>query len=239
MTKFILRVGALACSVSACAGSAASVAGEQVTQPLPLSTDPVVLVGTVIDEGTNVPLSHALVQLDKPGSGYHRAVRSDSVGRFLLRIDSAGFWVVEAQHDGYILEQRPFYVGCGDGKWRPEGVSPNACPITPDPMVVRMRSWGALAPRDTVIRGRVLDERTGRPLQAGISLDYNSGALSSEVTGEYALPGLAPGVYLLEARAVGYVTTRRIAVTTCPDVGRECRIGGARVDFRMRPLPRQ
>jgi hypothetical protein len=210
-----------------------------VTQPPPLSTEPVVLVGTVIDEGTTVPLSRALVQLDKPGSGYHWTVRSDSVGRFRLRIDSAGLWIVEVQHDGFIFEQRPFYVGCGDGKWRPEGVSPNACPITPDPIVVRLRSWDALDPPDTLIRGRVLDERTGRPLQAKIQLDYNSGKVSSEVTGEYALPGLAPGVYLLEARVLGYVTMRRIAVTTCPRVARQCRIGGALVDFWMRPFPHQ
>jgi hypothetical protein len=218
--------------LGSCARSQPPAQHLQAVGTRPVSRDPVPLLGTVIDENTGRPLPFVRLRLDRAGFGSE--AMSDSQGHFRLMIAEPGRWIIEAQRDGYILEQKRLAIDCGTGIWNVEGWSPDACPVPPDSILVRMRSLSALR-SDSTVHGRVLEERTGKPLRAIVRFDDRTGTLSSEQTGDYSLPGRAPGVYSLEVTVLGYEPERRLVVIACPPDARDCTKAGTVLNAWMRP----
>jgi outer membrane receptor for ferrienterochelin and colicins len=63
----------------------------------------------------------------------------------------------------------------------------------------------AQSPRSGVLRGRVLDRDSGRPVSsAEIAVSGQAASTTSNVDGRWSLPPLAPGGYLLRVRRIGY-----------------------------------
>lgn len=191
MLKRLAYFGIVGISLVSCSGSKPRPQGHVELGRRPVSTDPVTLIGTVIDEDTESGLPSVRVRLERSAS--RAETSSDSLGRFQLRIDSAGLWSVQAQADDYITEKRELHVSCGTGIWTVEGWSPAACPVPPESTIIRMRRWSQPPSPDSMIHGRVIDERTGMPLQAQLMFDTRSGTLSSAQTGEYVLRGPCAG----------------------------------------------
>ena len=69
----------------------------------------------------------------------------------------------------------------------------------------------SLASDEAVVRGQVVDARSGRPVpnaRVVVSRGDRSGAASTNDQGRYEVSGLAPGDYSVDVRAQGYVPAR-------------------------------
>ena len=97
----------------------------------------------------------------------------------------------------------------------------------------RMRVAAALVPART-LTGIITDDRTGLPIvdqaEAQIMDGENAGKAGRvDANGRYAIPDLAPGTFMVRARATGYESRDHLVAMDAPDV---------RVDFALRAQSR-
>ena len=77
-------------------------------------------------------------------------------------------------------------------------------------LVLSLARASALAVADTAISGRVVDARTGAPLeQVRAVIEPTGGEARTDADGRFELRGLPPGVYRLTVSVVGYALYRR------------------------------
>jgi len=80
------------------------------------------------------------------------------------------------------------------------------------------------------ISGHLHDAASGEPLAgAAVVVEGTARGASTDVHGEYAIAGIAPGLYKLEAVYVGY-RSLRTAISLDS-------LTGVRIDFRLVPTP--
>lgn len=78
----------------------------------------------------------------------------------------------------------------------------------------------APAPQGGVLRGRILDSRSGAPLpQANVRLEGTALGAATNGEGIYEIAGIPPGAYDVQASLIGYKTERRQRITV--EEGRE------------------
>jgi hypothetical protein len=156
------------------------------------------LEGSMLNDQTMQPLKRGLVVLRPKGAGKPTVAETDDVGRFSLPSIEPGTYTIEARRDGYI----PAQWGRRGGIRMPRMFPLLAGQEIKD-LTFRLQPWG-------VIDGRVKFEDAeaamGVPVQA-YRKTYSRGRLTYLMTGaartndrgEYRIPGLAPGAYVVVA----------------------------------------
>lgn len=136
--------------------------------------------GRAVDAETGQPLAGALVRTGNGGE-----VRTDADGRWSVRLGRFAGLAVEVSAEGY----QP---------WQGQ-LSLPALPLAPG------RATQSLQP--TVLRGSVVDGRTGQPIAAAqVVASQRSDVTAAD--GSFTLRGLPAGPLTVEATADGYVSAR-------------------------------
>src|SRR5205823_10945643 len=132
--------------------------------------NPGTITGTVTDAGTAAPLAGAT---DSYSGG---STTTNASGQYSLASVAEGSYTVTASASGYTSQNRTVSVGPG------ATVTQNFALVKP---------YGAIS-------GTVIDAATGAPINAA-TVSYSGGSTATNASGQYTLPNVPPGNYVVTA----------------------------------------
>ena len=192
--------------IAGCAICLAAAGQSQVNQsPLPKPPNvlaplakPARIEGTLVDDLYLRPLKRGYIVLKPTGAGRALSGETDEAGRFTIENVDPGAYTIEARRDGYISAN----WGRRGGIRMPRIFSLFAGQEMRD-LTFRLEPWG-------VIEGRIRfddgEAAFGVPVilyrkhyYRGRLMYQQSGSTRTNDRGEYRVPGLAPGAYIIAA----------------------------------------
>ena len=160
-------------------------ADSTTTQNFGLSPNPGTISGTVTDAGTGAPIAGATVSY----SG--GSTTTNASGQYSLASVAEGSYTVTASASGYTSQNRTVSVGPG------ATVTQNFALVKP---------YGAIS-------GTVIDAATGAPINAA-TVSYSGGSTATNASGQYTLPNVPPGNYIVTASAARYTSKSQSIVVS-------------------------
>jgi protocatechuate 3,4-dioxygenase beta subunit len=160
-------------------------AGQTSTVNFSLELDPEVVSGTVTDANTGLPIGGAAVELNVNGVPVFSTL-TDVLGNYLLTGVAPGAYVVHAHAANYQTGVTAVLVQEGE---------------------ISTVNF-ALEPSPGTLSGTVTDANTASPIRGAIievNLNNNPVYLAvTDASGNYNITGVAPGTYVVNARAATY-----------------------------------
>lgn len=162
--------------------------GQTTTVDFSLSSNPAIMQGQVIDANTLMPIPGALVQLKMNNIPINQAL-TDANGNYTIVGVAVGSYVVECHAAQYEIAIQDVQFAAGETKT----------------INFSLISGGG------DISGTMINQQTGLPISdAKVQVILNNVVIESTVTdpsGNYDLPDLPPGSYVIQGSAAGFYTS--------------------------------